>query len=62
MMGTDIKLQGGGDVISYGTFDRMVAGKAISIGQIVMIQFVILRIVYLVTIRCYLVEFPPDVM
>lgn len=28
MMGTNIKLQGAGDVISNGAFDRLVAGKA----------------------------------
>lgn len=45
LTGADTKLQGDGDVILNGAFDRMVAGKAIGIGQTVLKQFAILRIV-----------------
>jgi hypothetical protein len=63
MMGTGIELQGVGDVISSGVFDRMAAGKAIGIGQMVMKQFVTLRIVlYGRDELCYLVEFLPNVI
>lgn len=45
MTGGNINLQGVGDAILGGAFDRMAVGKAIGIGQMVMKQFVILRIV-----------------
>lgn len=60
---TDIKLQGVRDVISSGAFDRMPARKVISIRQIVMKQFVILRIILSGRDElCYLVEFLPKVI
>ena len=63
MMGTDIKLQGGGDVILDGVFDQVVAWKAIGIGQMATKQFVILRIVLSGHDEfCYLVSVLPDLM
>lgn len=58
MMGTDIKPQGVGNVISSGAFGQMAAGKVIGIGQMVTKQFVIPRTVLSVRDElCDLVEF-----